>query len=130
MEFISKLKYILLLNLAVNNRGIINISNLVNTCKYRMRLVFGGLVYFTKYKFRLCITTSYKPVNEQERTQYYASEMHGSPLIELIAFRCTNQMAVWLKSRGLVEGRDYSAVIRRLLTKAMKEEGFDPNGII
>ena len=69
-------------------------------------------------------------MNEQERTQYYASEMKGAPLIELIAFRCTNQMAVWLKSRGLTEGRDCSAVIRRLLTKSMKEEGFDPNGII
>ena len=69
-------------------------------------------------------------MNEQERIQYYASEMQGAPLIELIAFRCTNQMMVWFKSRGLTEGRDYSAVIRRLLTKAMKEEGFDPNGII
>ena len=71
-----------------------------------------------------------RQVTEQEKIQYYSSEMNGSPLIELIAFRCTNQMAVWLKSRGLTEGRDYSAVIRRLLTKAMKEEGFDPNGII
>ena len=69
-------------------------------------------------------------MNEQERTQYYASEMKGAPLIELIAFRCTNQMMVWLKTKGLIEGRDYSAVIRRLLTKAMIEEGFDPNGII
>ena len=118
------------MNLIVNNRGIINISNLVNTCKYRMRPVFGGLVYFTNYKFSLCITTLYQQVTEQEKIQYYASEMHGSPLIELIAFRCTNQMMVWLKNKGLVEGRDYSAVIRRLLTKAMKEEGFDPNGII
>ena len=71
-----------------------------------------------------------RQVTEQEKIQYYSSEMNGSPLIELIAFCCTNQMAVWLKSRGLVEGRDYSAVIRRLLTKAMSEEGFDPNGII
>ena len=38
-------------------------------------------------------------MNEQERTQYYASEMHGSPLVELIAFRCTNQMMVWLKNK-------------------------------
>jgi hypothetical protein len=68
-------------------------------------------------------------VTEQEKNQYYASEMQGAPLIELIAFRCTNQMAVWLKSRGLTEGRDYSAVIRRLLTKAMEEEGFDRNAI-
>ena len=69
-------------------------------------------------------------MTEQEKIQYYASEMKGSPLIELIAFRCTNQMFTWLKMRGAIEGREYSAVIRRLLTKAMKEEGFDPNGII
>ena len=88
------------------------------------------MVYSITYKFSLCITTLYRPVNEQEKLQYYASEMKGSPLIELIAFRCTNQMMVWLKNKGLVEGRDYSAVIRRLLTKSMKEEGFDPSGII
>ena len=69
-------------------------------------------------------------MSEEEKTQYYASEINGSPLIEMIAFRCTNQMAVWLKSRGLTEGRDYSSVIRRLLTKSMKEEGFNPDGII
>ena len=69
-------------------------------------------------------------MSEEEKIQYYASEINGSPLIEMIAFRCTNQMMVWLKSRGLSEGRDYSAVIRRLLTKSMKEEGFNPDGII
>ena len=69
-------------------------------------------------------------MSEEEKIQYYASEMKGSPMIELIAFRCTNQMMVWLKTRGLTEGRDYSAVIRRLLTKSMKEEGFNPDAII
>ena len=89
-----------------------------------------GKDLFDFIEVSLCITTSYKKVNEQEKIQYYASEMQGSPLIELITFRCTNQMAVWLKSKGLTEGRDYSAVIRRLLTKSMKDEGFDPSGII
>ena len=88
------------------------------------------MVYLIKYKSRLCITTLYEPVTDQEKLQYYASEMKGSPLIELIAFRCTNQMMVWLKMRGAIEGRDYSAVIRRLLTKSMKEEGFNPSDII
>ena len=88
------------------------------------------MVYSITYKFRLCITTLYRPVKEQERIDFYNKELKGAALVELVAFRCTTQMLRWLKSRALVEGRDYSQVLRRCLTEGMKEEGFDPDGII
>ncbi len=69
-------------------------------------------------------------MTEQERIDFYNKELRGAALVELIAFRCTNQMLTWLKVRAAIEGRDYSQVLRRCLTEGMKKEGFNPDGII
>ena len=69
-------------------------------------------------------------MNEEARIAYYAKEMRGAPLVSLLAFRCTYQLEVWLKTRGAIEGREYSAIIRRLLVEGAKQEGFDPDGIL
>ena len=69
-------------------------------------------------------------MDEQAKIDFYNKELHGAALVELIAFRCTAQMLTWLKIRAATEGRDYSQVLRRCLTEGMKEEGFNPDGII
>ena len=69
-------------------------------------------------------------MDEQAKIDFYNKEIRGAALVELVAFRCTAQMLLWLKNRALVEGRDYSQVLRRCLTEGMKEEGFNPDGII
>ena len=69
-------------------------------------------------------------MTEQERIDFYNKELRGAALVELVAFRCTTQMLRWLKIRAATEGRDYSQVLRRCLTEGMKEEGFNPDGII
>jgi len=63
-----------------------------------------------------------------DKEGFYRGEYLGAPLVDTICFRCTKNLAVFLRAQGMVEGRDASAVIRRLLTKAAMEEGFDPNG--
>ena len=63
-------------------------------------------------------------MDEEAKKAYYAKEMRGAPLVSLLAFRCTYQLEVWLKSR------EYSAIIRRLLVDGAKKEGFDPDGIL
>ena len=68
-------------------------------------------------------------MTEAEKKAFYDSEFKGAPLAALLAFRCTLPLATWLKSKGMEEKKEYTAVIRRLLIKAAKEEGFDPNGI-
>ena len=69
-------------------------------------------------------------MDEEAKKAYYAKEMRGAPLVSLLAFRCTYQLEVWLKSRGAIEGREYSAISRRLLDDEEKKEGFDPDGIL
>ena len=69
-------------------------------------------------------------MDEEARIAYYAKEMRGAALVSLLAFRCTYQLDVWLKTRGAIEGREYSAIIRRLLVEGAKQEGFDPDGIL
>ena len=49
-------------------------------------------------------------MDEEARIAYYAKEMRGAPLVSLLAFRCTYQLEVWLKTRGAIEGREYSSV--------------------
>ena len=68
-------------------------------------------------------------MTEEEKLEFYKSEYRGAPLSALLTFRCTEPLAVWLKTKGLEEARDYSSVIRRLVVKAASEEGFQRNGI-
>ena len=68
-------------------------------------------------------------MTEEEKLAYYKSEYQGAPLVEFIGFRSTAPLAQWIKIKAASEARDYSAVIRRLLIKAAKEEGFNPDAI-
>ena len=66
-------------------------------------------------------------MDDAEKLAFYKSEMNGSPLVNFIGFRCTNKLATWLKTQGMIEARDYSAIIRRLIISAAEREGFDRN---
>ena len=68
-------------------------------------------------------------MTEEEKLAFYKSEFHGAALSAHLTFRCTEPLAVWLKSKGLAEARDYSSVIRRLVIRAAQEEGFDRNAV-
>ena len=63
-------------------------------------------------------------MTEEEKLEFYQSEYRGAPFVEFIGFRCTKPLQTWLEDRAMKEGRDRSAIIRRLLTKAAEEEGF------
>ena len=66
----------------------------------------------------------------KEAQAFYDSEFRGAPLLDVITFRCTKTLGDWLRNKGLVEKKDHSAVIRRLLTKSAEKEGFNVNVII
>ena len=66
-------------------------------------------------------------MSEEEKLKYYQSENFGSPFVSIIGFRCTKNLSVYLNTKAMIEGRDISQIIRRLLTKACEEEGFDRN---
>ena len=66
-------------------------------------------------------------MTEEEKLEFYKSEYRGAPFVEFVGFRCTKPLQVFLETKAMVEGRDRSAIIRRLLTKACEEEGFDRN---
>ena len=66
----------------------------------------------------------------KEAQAFYDSEFRGAPLLDVITFRCTKTLGDWLRNKGLVEKKDHSAVIRRLLTKSAEKEGYNRNGII
>ncbi len=68
-------------------------------------------------------------MDEKEKLKYYQTEYLGAPFVEFVAFRCPKNLQVFLDSKAMIEGRDISQVIRRLLTKAAEEEGFDRNAI-
>ena len=68
-------------------------------------------------------------MTEEEKLEFYKSEYHGAPFAKFIGFRCTAPLQRFLDTKAMVEGRDISQIIRRLLTKAAEEEGFDRNGI-
>ena len=68
-------------------------------------------------------------MTEEEKLEFYRSEYKGAPFVEFVGFRCTKQLQVFLETKAMIEGRDRSQIIRRLLTRACEEEGFDRNGI-
>tara|TARA_S200000501_G_C20700188_1_gene689144 strand:+ start:55 stop:270 length:216 start_codon:yes stop_codon:yes gene_type:complete len=65
----------------------------------------------------------------KEAKRFYDSEYRGAPLLDVITFRCTKTLGYWLRNKGAIEKKEYSAVIRRLLVKGAKAEGFNPDGI-
>ena len=68
-------------------------------------------------------------VTEEEKQQFYKDEFHGAPLREHMTFRCTSPLMRFIRTKGMEEGRDYSAVIRRYVTIAAEQEGYNKNGI-
>ena len=68
-------------------------------------------------------------MTEEEKLKFYQSEYHGAPFVEFVGFRCTKILQTWLENRAMIEGRDRSQIIRRLLTRAAEEEGFNRSSI-
>ena len=68
-------------------------------------------------------------MSEEEKLEFYQSEYKGFPFAAFVGFRCTKPLHQFLETKAMIEGRDISQIIRRLLTKACEEEGFDRNGI-
>ena len=68
-------------------------------------------------------------MSEEEKLEFYQSEYSGAPFAHFVGFRCTKPLHRFLETKAMIEGRDISQIIRRLLTKACEEEGFDRNGI-
>ena len=61
----------------------------------------------------------------EEKEKFYRSEFFGEPLVEYIGFRCTKRLPTWLKTQGMIEAKDHSSVIRRMLMHQAKQEGFE-----
>jgi len=68
------------------------------------------------------------PMNHEERAKYYEKEVRGAPIIDHLNFRCQKRLAIWLRTQAMIENRDVSTIIRRLITIAATAEGYDPNG--
>ena len=67
-------------------------------------------------------------MNHEERARYYMEEVRGAPITDHLNFRCQKSLAVWLRTQAMIENRDVSMIIRRLITIAAQMEGYDPNG--
>ena len=68
-------------------------------------------------------------MTEEEKLEFYQREYRGAPFVEFVGFRCTKPFQVFLETKAMIDGRDISQIIRRLLTRACEEEGFDRNGV-
>jgi len=68
-------------------------------------------------------------MSEEEKLEFYQSEYRGAPFAQFIGFRVTKPLHQFLETKAMIEGRDISQIIRRLLTKACEEEGFDRNAV-
>ena len=68
-------------------------------------------------------------MTEEEKLEFYKSEYQGAAFAEFVGFRCTTLLLTWLEDQARIEARDRSEIIRRLLTKAAKEEGFNKHSI-
>ena len=68
-------------------------------------------------------------MTEEEKLEFYQSEYRGAPFVEFVGFRCTKPLQVFLETKAMIEGRDRSQIIRRLLTRAAEEEGVDRSGV-
>ena len=68
------------------------------------------------------------PMNHEERARYYEKEVRGAPITDHLNFRCQKRLAIWLRTQSMIENRDLSMVVRRLITVAAMAEGYDPDG--
>ena len=67
-------------------------------------------------------------MNHEERAKYYMKEFRGAPITDHLNFRCQKRLAVWLRTQAMIENRDVSMIIRRLIIIAAEMEGYDPHG--
>ena len=67
-------------------------------------------------------------MNHEERAKYYEKEVRGAPITDHLNFRCQKRLAIWLRTQAMIENRDVSMIIRRLITISASQEGYDPNG--
>ena len=67
-------------------------------------------------------------MNHEERAKYYMEEVRGAPITDHLNFRCQKRLAVWLRTQAMIENRDVSMIIRRLVTISASKEGYDPHG--
>ena len=68
------------------------------------------------------------PMNHEEREKFYEKEIRGPAITDHLNFRCQKRLAVWLRTQAMIENRDMSMIIRRLVTIAAEMEGYDPHG--
>ena len=68
------------------------------------------------------------PMNHEERAEYYMKEVRGAPVTDHLNFRCQKRLAVWLRTQAMIENRDVSTIIRRLITIAAEQEGYSRHG--
>ena len=74
------------------------------------------------------IVTITDSMNHEERAKYYMEEVRGAPVTDHLNFRCQKRLAVWLRTQAMIENRDVSAIIRRLVNISAAAEGYDPHG--
>ena len=67
-------------------------------------------------------------MNHEERAKYYEQEVRGAAVTDHMNFRCQKRLAVWLRTQAMIENRDVSTIIRRLITISASKEGYDPHG--
>ena len=82
-----------------------------------------------KVSFGLTMLIKLNEMTEEEKLEFYKSEYRGAPFCDFIGFRATKPLARFLNIKAMEEGRDISQIIRRLLTRAAEEEGFDRNAV-
>ena len=82
------------------------------------------ILLFTFYRIKFDLITLNEMTPEEKET-YYRNEYFGEPLVEYIGFRCTKRLATFLKTQGMIEAKDHSAIIRRMLMAQAKLEGFE-----
>ena len=68
-------------------------------------------------------------MSDEEKLNFYKSEYLGPAFVEFVGFRCPKNLQVFLETKAMIEGRDRSQIIRRLLTRACEEEGFDRDAV-
>ena len=66
---------------------------------------------------------------DEEKQEFHKAEYHGTPLCEHMTFRCTSTLMRFIRTKGMEEGRDYSAVIRRYVTIGAALEGYNKDAI-
>ena len=67
-------------------------------------------------------------MDHEERACYYMEEVQGAAVTDHMNFRCQKRLAVWLRTQAMIENRDVSTIIRRLITIAAEQEGYSRHG--